>query len=308
MPSSETVQLLLRRYGGATVEMLNRVLTPYRLRITNLTKSQQGRSWRTLFRAEVTGDIWTTFEEGTTGKVVPKSYVEGAGTWREIIKARVLRSSPAFVEGELYFAPKRLAAALSEVDVGDYIEIDPFGVTSKIESALAEAAFFREAQKHGFTVIRMPENVAKHVGTQNYYDFRIEKAGKVYWVELKSLWGTDTTKARLIHIVSREGGGKNSARKDRQKWATSSCRFQDQNIFAVSLWLRTGGITDFAYALSVSSDQHPEWGLPKVPKHPTHVTQNPPISDPPAGAWSASLIDVCKRVDVWKAKQNKKNR
>jgi len=303
MPSPETVSSLLRRFGGATEEMLSRVLTPYRLKIIKISDAKEGGKTKKRFRAEVTGDIWTTFEQGTTGKVVPKSYVEGASSWREIVKARILESFPTYVEGELYFAGPRLQAALAEVEVGDYLEIDPFGVTSKIESALAEAAFFREAEKHGFSVIRMPENVAMHIGTQSYYDFRLQRGRREYWVELKSLWGTDTTKARLIHTVSREGTGKNKARKDRQVWRTSSCRFKDQDIFAVSMWLRTGRITDFAYALSVPSDKHRTWGLPKVPKFPEHVTQNPAVADPPSGVWTSDLLEVCKRVDTWKSKR-----
>jgi len=303
MPSVETVSSLLRRFGGATEEMLNRVLTPYRLRITEITEIRPSDNTKRGFRAEVPGDVWTTFEQGTTGKVVPRAYVEANSSWREIVKARILDSSATHVEGELYFSGPRLQTALAEVRTGDYLEIDPFGVTSKIESALAEAAFFREAERQGFRVTRMPENVAMHIGTQQYYDFRLQKSGREYWVELKSLWGTDTTKARLIHTVSREGAGKNKTRKDRQIWRTSSCRFRDQDIFAISMWLRTGRITDFAFALSVPSDKHRTWGLPKVPKYPEHVTQNPPVSDPPSGVWTADLLEVCKRVDIWKAKR-----
>ncbi len=249
------------------------------------------------FVAEVPADVWTTLEEGTTGKVVPRAYVEQNAPWREIIKARILDSTSRVVSGELYFSPSRMKAALAEVRVGDYIEVDPFGVTSKIESALCEAAFFQVAQTTGFAVTRMPENVAKHVGTQNYFDFRLERAGRVYRVELKSLWGTDTTKARLIHTVSRGGGGKNSARKDRQVWATSSCRFKDQDIFAVSMWLRTGQICEFAYALSIPSNQCGEWGLPSVPKYPEHVTQNPDVPAPPRGAWISDLEQIVRRCD-----------
>jgi hypothetical protein len=283
--------------------MLSRVLNPYRLKIIEISDPKENQKTKKRFRAEVTGDIWTTFEQGTTGKVVPKSYVEGDSAWREIVKARILQSLPTYVEGELYFAGPRLQAALAEVKVGDYLEIDPFGVTSKIESALAEAAFFREAESQGFSVIRMPENVAMHIGTQRYYDFRLQRDGKEYWVELKSLWGTDTTKARLIHTVSREGVGKNKIRQDRQVWRTSSCRFKDQDIFAVSMWLRTGRITDFAYALSVPSDKQQTWGLPKVPNYPEHVTQNPSVSDPPSGAWTSDLLEVCRRVDIWKSRR-----
>ncbi len=305
MPSAKTISSLLRRFGGATEEMLDRVLNPYRLRITEIFEIKEGRKTKKHFRAEVTAEIWTTFEQGTTAKVVPRMYVEATSSWREIVKARILRSFPAYVEGELYFAGPNLKAALAEVKAGDYLEVDPFGVTSKIESALAEAAFFRQAESQGFKVIRMPENVAMHVGTQSYYDFRLRKGEKEYWVELKSLWGTDTTKARLIHKVSREGTGKNKSRKDMQVWRTSSCRFKDQDIFAVSMWLRTGRISDFAYAVSVPSDRHSKWGLPKVPKYPEHVTQNPAVSDPPSGVWTTKLLEVCKRVDTLKMKPTK---
>ena len=309
MPSKKTIDLLLQRFGGATPEMLDRVLTPYRLRLVEITTEQVSpRKTRTAFKAEVPEEVWTTFEEGTTGKVVPKDYVEGDAPWREVIKGRILRSVLDHVEGELYFVSAHLKNVLADVKCGDYLEIDPFGVTSKIESALCEAALFLQAQEHGFKVTRMPENVAKHVGTQNYFDFRLEKGAAVYRVELKSLWGTDTTKARLIHTVSRDGGGKNSAREDRQVWATSSCRFKDQDIFAVAMWLRTGRITDFAYALSVPQDESKEWGLPKVSAHPDHVTQNPPIPAPPSGPWTSDLNEACQRVDAWNKRVKKKKR
>ncbi len=307
MPSAKTIKGLLTRFGGATTEMLDRVLTPYRLQLSKIVISKDQKSAE--FEAEIPDDVWTTFEEGTTGKIVPKKYVEGRAPWKEVIKARIRETKEHTVVGELYFTPSRIKAALKEVKVGDFLEIDPFGVTSKIESALCEAAFFKVATAAGFTVIRMPENVAKHVGTQNYYDFRLERNSLVYRIELKSLWGTDTTKARLIHTVSKEGGGKNSKREDKQVWDTSSCRFQDQDIFAVSMWLRTGRITDFAFALSLSEDSHNEWGLPKVPKYPHHVTQNPPISDPPSGPWTIDLNEACKRFDLFsKRNKSKKHR
>ncbi len=305
MPSKKTIELLLQRFGGATPEMLNRVLTPYRLRIKDIQGADSGKKTRSVFSAEVPKDVWTIFEEGTTGKVVPRDHVEGTAPWKEVIKGRILRSFPDHVEGELYFGGGRLAAALSEVQVGDFLEVDPFGVTSKVESALCEAAFFLQARDLGFRVTRMPENVAKHVGTQNYFDFRLEKGSTVYRVELKSLWGTDTTKARLIHTVSRDGGGKNSTREDRQVWNTSSCRFKDQDIFAVSMWLRTGRVTEFAFALSASEDECQGWGLPRVPNHPLHVTQNPVVPSPPSGPWTTDLLEVCKRVDVWNVKRKR---
>lgn len=296
MPSPETISVLLARYGGANQKLLDRVLTPYRLRIVDIAIDESRRS--ASFSAELPDGVLTTFEVGTTGKVVPRSHVEELGPWREIVKGRILECDGDGIKGELYFMPiQRLRASLGEVRVGDYLEIDPFGVSSKVESALCEASFYAKAQQSGFQVTRMPENVAKHIGTQNYYDFKLERGGRTYRVELKSLWGTDTTKARLIHTVSKEGGGKNSARADRQVWATSSCRFQDQDIFAVSMWLRTGRVDEFALAVSVPNAKHSRWGLPVVQEHPMHVTQNPAISDPPTDPWTEDLDQVCRRVD-----------
>ena len=304
MPSPTALAILLSRFGGATTEMLDRVLTPYRLRITDIQIS----NGKGTFTAEVPADVNTLFEQGTTGKVVSRAHVEDGAPWREIIKGRVRKSDVRSVNGELYFPGNREKRALGEVKEGDYLEIDPFGVTSRIESALCEAAFFSVASKAGYTVTRMPENVAKHVGTQNHYDFRLDRGGRVYRIELKSLWGTDTTKARLIHTVSRQGGGKNSARQDRQVWSTSSCRFNDQDIFAVSLWLRTGRITDFAFALSASTDADLKWGLPHVPKHTHHVTQNPAIPDPPSGSWTVDLVEACRRFDLFRKRSITKRR
>lgn len=309
MASQHTIDLLLQRFGGATTELLDSVLAPHRLRITKIDVVTKGRSTTATFVADVPAHEGTIFEEGTTGKVVPRNHVESKAPWRELIKGRILKSESDRIEGELYFDSGRFKTALAVVAIGDYLEVDPFGVTSKVESALCEAALYKKAKYLGFTVTRMPENVAKHIGTQNYYDFKLEKDGKVYRVELKSLWGTDTTKARLIHTVTKASGtGKNSAREDRQTWSTSSCRFKDQDIFAVGLWLRTGQIVDFAFALSVSDDEQTQWGLPKVPDHPAHVTQNPPISDPPKGAWNMDLLTACQRVDAWKAQQAQKTK
>lgn len=297
MPDDATVRRLLARFDGATTELLARVLTPYHLPITQLNISERGAG--STFRASVPAAVWATFEQGTTGKIVPRGHVEDHAPWMEIMKGRILGTDGLEVWGELHFPGSgRLEHARRLIRIGDYLEVDPFGVSSKIESALCEGAFFQGARKAGFAVARMPENVAMHIGTQNYYDFRLERHGRVYRVELKSLWGTDTTKARLIHSVSKGGeGGKNSTRADRQVWRTSSCRFHDQDVFAVSMWLRTGRITDFAYCLSVPEAESPRWGLPFVPMYPEHVTQNPPIKNPPADPWTSDLNTICQRFD-----------
>jgi len=121
--------------------------------------------------------------------------------------------------------------------------------------------------------------MARHIGVYAYYDFEIEKAEVVKKLEAKSLWGTNTRFARLIH-----------SKDANQGYPTSSCKFATQDFFAVSLFLRTGNIGDFAFARSVPDDIKP-YGLPRAGKYPDHVNQNPTcqIGD---GKWFGSLDEV----------------
>ncbi len=290
----------MRRFKGATPEMLERVLTPYRLPIMKVgTEVKKSKNHRYIeFEAQVPADVWSELEMGSSGKVVPKEYVDGSADWKELLKARVRECRDGVIFGDLHLPGSgRLEAGRKLVKIGDFIEVDPFGVTSKMESALVEAAFFTMSRDQGWIATRMPENVAMHFGTQNYYDFRLKKGLEIVRVELKSLWGTDTTQCRLIHTKSRaDGTGKNSSRLDRQVWRSSSCRFHDQDIFAVNLWLRTGSITDFAYAVSIPRDIDPECGLPATKKYPEHVVQNILVADPPSGIWTPDLNTAIARV------------
>jgi hypothetical protein len=291
---------LARRFKGGTPEMIYRVLTPYRFPITKIgSEVKCAKSHRYVeFEATIPSDVWSELEMGSSGKVVPKEYVEGTADWKELLKARVHSCADGKICGELHLPGSgRFASAREVVKIGDFVEIDPFGVTSKVESALVEAAFFTICRDRGWPATRMPENVAMHFGTQNYYDFRLKKNGEVVRIELKSLWGTDTTQCRLIHTKSREGRtGKNAARADRQIWRSSSCRFHDQDIVAVNLWLRTGSITDFAYAVSVPSDIDRDWGLPATRNYQEHVVQNIVVSDPPSGVWTPDLETAIDRL------------
>ncbi len=138
--------------------------------------------------------------------------------------------------------------------------------------------------------MRLPEDVAQHLqvalpqAQKISCDFLI-RDGQGPWkrLEAKSLWGTDTSKARLIHNKTKG-------------WVTSSCRFSDQDFFAVNMWLRTGCITDIMFARSVLRDATHPHGLPPARSRrngsliPAHVTQNPPIPDP--GVWFPRLRDV----------------
>lgn len=294
---------LLRRYQGATPEIIERVLTPYRFEITYIDKEpKRAKSHQYVdFEAKVPSDLWSELEIGLSGKVVSKEYVSGSAGWKELAKARIRSCADGTIKGELHLPGKgRFVQALTQIKLGDFVEIDPFGVTSRLESALVEAAFFTIAKAAGWNATRMPENVAMHFGTQNYYDFRLKKEKELIRVELKSLWGTDTTQCRLIHTKSREGGkGKNKARSDRQRWRSSSCRFHDQDLFAVSLWLRTGRITDFAYAVSIPISLDATYGLPANKVYAEHVTQNIPIADTPKRPWTSDFneaIDWLRKV------------
>ncbi len=124
---------------------------------------------------------------------------------------------------------------------------------------------------------RMPEDMAKHLGQYYNYDFEFERYGVIKKVEVKSLWGTNTDFARLIHSTGKD-------------YPTSSCKYATQDIFAVSLFLRTGNIRDFAFARSVPSDEK-SYGLPPASGYPEHVNQNPrcEIGD---GVWFGSIEEV----------------
>lgn len=145
-------------------------------------------------------------------------------------------------------------------------------------SGLVEYTLAEIATKQGYIVRRMPEDVARHVNKYYYYDFEFEKDGIYKRVEVKSLWGTDTRFARLIHSLGKSH-------------KTSSCKFDSQDIFAVNLFLRTGNIRDFAFARSVPKEMKP-YGLPSASKYPgIYVNQNPPcmIGN---GTWFSTIDEV----------------
>ena len=132
-------------------------------------------------------------------------------------------------------------------------------------------------KERGFKVTRMPEDMAKHLGSYKNYDFQFEKDGKSQGVEAKSIWGTNTSFARLIHSLTTKPKGDPAswtADQLRNYYPTSSCKFATQDIFAVNLFLRTGNIKDFAFARSVSNKKSIH-GLPECNGYENHVTQNP---------------------------------
>lgn len=295
------LEKLLRRYGGATAESLAAVLCPLLVPIASLDRAIQklaGEShYRATFTAKVTNECRGVLRRGCTGKFVSGDYVGGTGAWAELAKGRIIEVDRAtgIAAGEVYVggSKSRLEEALKLLDERCFLEVDQYGAAAKVLSALSEYFLAESAKASGYSVSRMPEDMARHLGVYANYDFEFEKDGVVQRVEVKSLWGTNTDHARLIHSrTSRPRGDPKSWTEDQQKsyYPTSSCKFVTQDIFAVNLFLRTGDVRNFAFARSVPSTDS-EYGLPCSRKYPEHVHQNPVcrIGD---GKWFGTIDEV----------------
>ena len=221
---------------------------------------------------------------GRTGKFVSKAYKDG-GVWQEIVKGRILSvdRQAGVAEGEIYTGSASKKSVLEKTLAGlsqdDFLEVDQYGASAKVLSGLVEYSLVQVLKEAGYKVRRMPEDMAKHIGSDTYFDFEVEKKGVAKKLEAKSLWGTNTKFARLIHSLT-------------DGYPTSSCKFAAQDFFAVSLFLRTGSIRDFAFARSVPKEVK-KYGLPRAQKFPEHVNQNP-LCEVGDGTWFGSLDEVWK--------------
>lgn len=272
MDYKDLFRRLTMRYGPLDPEALEQVLSPVLIPIRTLDKTivkQPKKPYTASFTIEITPQNVGLLHRGRTGKFVPHAYVMG-GIWNEVAKGRItdVDAKAGIARGEVYVgvsSRKALEEALKNLTEDDHLEIDRYGIAAKLLSGLTEYYLAKIARSQGYDVIRMPEDTARHVGSYTYYDFQFHKGGQMRRVEVKSLWGTETTKARLIHGKSREGSN----------YKTSSCKFDTQDIFAVNLFLRTGRIEDFAFARSVAKSAQNPYGLPTTRKHPEYVNQNP---------------------------------
>ncbi len=279
---------LTKRYGDVTPQALESILCPVLIPIKTLDKTIIKVSGQSHYRASFTISIDKECEDlvapGRTGKFVPQSYEEG-GVWREIAKGRILSVDrrAGVAEGEIYTgsASKKaeLEKALAGLSQNDFLEVDQYGASAKVLSGLVEYSLVQVLKEAGYKVRRMPEDMAKHIGGYAYFDFEVEKSGVVKKLEAKSLWGTNTKFARLIHSLT-------------DGYPTSSCKFATQDFFAVSIFLRSGNIREFAFARSVPKDVK-KYGLPRAEKFPDHVNQNP-LCEIGDGTWFGSLDEVWK--------------
>jgi len=279
---------LTKRYGDVKPDALESILCPVLIPIHALDKTIHKVARQSHYRANFTIKIDVDCEDlvvpGRTGKFVPKAYKDG-GVWREIAKGRILSVGrrAGFAEGEIYTgsASKKveLEKALAGLSRNDFLEVDQYGASAKVLSGLVEYSLVQVLKEAGYKVRRMPEDMARHIGGYTYFDFEVEKKGVTKKLEAKSLWGTNTKFARLIHSLT-------------DGYPTSSCKFITQDFFAVSLFLRTGNIRDFGFARSVPKDVK-KYGLPRAEKYPEHVNQNP-LCEVGDGTWFGSLDEVWK--------------
>lgn len=294
------IQEITRRYSGVSVEALKAVLCPILSPIESLDKTivrLPGQNhYRASFTVRITPQNRVAIQRGRTGKFVPQAC--GAGElWREIAKGRIIEvnTTTGIASGEVYTGGTRaeLEQALAVLQPTDLLEIDQFGAAAKVLSGLAEYYLVETALAAGYEVRRMPEDMARHLGSYTNYDFDFSKNGVTKKIEVKSLWGTNTAFARLIHSTTTRPPGDPAtwtADQQRNYYPTSSCKFSTQDIFAVSLFLRTGDIRNFAFARSVPRDVQP-YGLPRAQAFPEHVNQNP-ICELGNGSWFATIDEV----------------
>ena len=299
----ESVNNLLRRYSGATLESLIAVLCPLLIPIRTLDKivyKVQGQNhYRASFTVALDDENRSVLQRGRTGKFIPGGLgVEVGVIWREIAKGRIIEVdvNNGIASGEVYTGSSRqhLEGVLEELEETDLLEIDQYGASAKVLSGLAEYQLVEMAQNAGYTVRRMPEDMARHLGAYPNFDFELERGGETRRVEVKSVWGTNTEYARLIHsTTTRPAGepGQWTAAQRRNYYPTSSCKFETQDIFAVSLFLRTGDIRDFAFARSVPRSEETPRGLPRSEGYAEHVHQNPGchVGD---GTWFGTVDEV----------------
>jgi hypothetical protein len=298
----EAMKMLTRRYT-AEPEALVAVLCPLLVPIHTLDKKifiVEGQTHaRASFTVRVNGETSGVLVRGRTGKFVPASYGGGEPGWREIAKGRIISvdTKKGIAEGEVYLGfggrEAELQAAVAELTEHDFLEIDQYGVAAKALSGLSEYYLVNHLKSRGYHAVRMPEDMAAHLGAYMNFDFLIERDGVKKRLEVKSLWGTNTAFARLIHSTTTAPPGDPKTWTNQQKanyYPTSSCKFATQDIFAVSMFLRTGNIREFAFARSVPRDVQPH-GLPRAKKFPEHVSQNPSCSIGD-GTWFGTIDEV----------------
>ncbi len=211
LSAEAAMKLLTRRYGADPTALMS-VLCPLLVPIRSLDKkafvSPGQKHFRASFTVQITDENFEVMIRGRTGKFVPAMYGGGEPGWREIAKGRITSVDyrSGIAKGEIYLgfgggeAP--LALALEQLSEKDFLEIDQYGAAAKALSGLTEYYLVKHLRSRDFAVVRMPEDMASHLGHYANFDFLIKKDKREKRLEVKSLWGTDTRYARLIHSTT----------------------------------------------------------------------------------------------------------
>ena len=264
------VKNILKRYQGMSEEAFKNIFCPtlipiYKI-VNNVFLMPGQQHWRASFQIEVKEEYSELIAEGREGTFVSAAYVAGEGEWKNLAKGRIINvdRENKIAYGEILFGntKEELEAALENLKEEDYLEIEEYGISEKVTTALVEYNLVKLAKKDGYEVTKLPKVRGKAADAPDEYPFEFTKDGVTKRIQVKSLWMEDPRYARLIHPKS-------------NRYLTSSCKFDAQDIFAVSLYPRTGNTMDFAFAKSISKAQDPVHGLEEARGFAGFVTQNP---------------------------------
>lgn len=268
---------------GAEPEIMQEVLCPVRVpikeidpKIVKLYGHAHSRAGFTLALEERFASLLTV---GRTGK-----FVSGAADGfspEEIAKGKILSvdEEKGIAKGEIYTGTAQIAdlqSAVQKLSDRDFFEIDPYGIAEKIRKSLIEEQLIKTARKQGYKVRTKSEDPARKTGIHPY-DFLLEKDGVRKKVSIKSLWENDRSRVKLAYASSND-------------YFSRSCKFEDQDIFAVNLAERTGNLEDFVFAKSVSAKES-EHGLLCAANYEDCAMQKQPCEED-GKVWFSSLDDV----------------
>ena len=264
------VKNILKRYQGMREEAFESIfcprVIPIKKIVNNIFLMPGQQHWRASFQIEIKEEYEDLIQVGREGTFVPASYAKGEGEWKNLAKGRIINvdRENRIAYGEVLFGntKEELEAALLNLKEEDYLEIEEFEISEKITKALIEYNLAELAKKAGYSVAKLPMVRGKAADSPDEYPFEFTKDGVTKRIQVKSLWSEDPRYARLIHPKS-------------NRYLTSSCKFDAQDLFAVSLYPRTGNTMDFAFAKSVSKAQDPVHGLEEARGFAGFVTQNP---------------------------------
>ena len=264
------VKIMLKRYQGMSEEAFLAIfcprLIPIKKIVNNVFLMPGQQHYRASFQIEIKEEYADLITETREGIFVPSSYAVGEGEWKNLAKGRIINVDRQnnIAYGEILFGntKEELEEALKHLSEEDYFEIEEYGISEKITSSLIEYNLVELAKKEGYTVTKLPNTRGKAADLQDEYPFEFTKNGVTKRIQVKSLWLQDARYARLIDLKS-------------NRYLTSSCKFDAQDIFAVSLYPRTGNTMDFAFAKSISKIQDPLHGLEEARGFTGFVTQNP---------------------------------